>query len=183
MVWLGVGAQLPLRRLEAGLLADALRRALAAPVSARCAQLAAELAGERGVAAATAAIKEAVGGAVEARRRLLRSLAAVHALQTPQVVLWLRCTLLGRLWLCCESSTVGVGRHAYIKIRVIQRVTMKAWVHLDRPVKCLMLPPHLRPQYRSKSQACTLQALWLLPWALMCKSTLSPGGAMRAPGC
>ena len=153
VVWLGVGAQLPLRRLEAGLLADALRRALAAPVVARCAQLAAELAGERGVAAATAAIKEAVGGAVEARRRLLRSLAAAHALQTSQVVFWLPCTVFGRMWLCCESSTVGVGRHAYKS--VIQRVTMNAWVHLIRPVKCLMLPPQLRPQYRFHSQTYT----------------------------
>lgn len=182
-MWLGVGAQLPLRRLEAGLLADALRRALAPPVLARCAQLAAELAGERGVAAATAAIKEAVGGAVEACRRLLRSLAAAHALQTPQVASCLRCTVIGRLWLCCESSTVGVGRHAYTKLRVIQRVTMNAWVHLFRPVKRLMLPPQVRPQYRFHSQTCTLQASLLLPSALMCKSTLSPGGAMREPEC
>lgn len=88
MDWLGVGAQLPRRSLEAAPLARALRAALAAPVLARCRDLAGLLAAERGTRVAAAAIREAVRGAPAARRGLLRALAAARCAPPPQVPAW-----------------------------------------------------------------------------------------------
>lgn len=90
MEWLGVGAQLPLRSLEAEPLARALRDALAEPVLARCHDLAGLLAAERGTRVATAAIREAVRGAAAARRGLLRAVEAARCVPPPQVPAGLR---------------------------------------------------------------------------------------------